>query len=288
MRDAGYKVVYTGEGSDELLGGYAHFRRDMALHNAQGQDATEVERLLKELTDSNPVSRGLLLPDGEALPLAGVERTLGFVPTWFEIGATMAAKRLSLLAEDFKSAFAGWNSAMFFLNQFDVPGQLAGRDPLNQTLYLWSRSALPNYLLVLLGDRMEMAHSIEGRLPFLDHHVVECLRRVPVALKIRGMTEKFLLREATRHVLTDTVYRRQKHPFLSPPVTTLPSERFHTMLQDTLRGPALAALPFFDPKRVASLLDQLPTMTEADRVAWDPVLMSVLSACVLQERFGLG
>ena len=287
VRDAGYKVVYTGEGSDELLGGYAHFRRDMVLHNTHGQDPAEVRRLLKELEDSNPVSRGLLLPDGEALPMDGVERTLGFVPTWFEIGATMAAKRLSLMADDFKSAFAGWNSARVFLNQFDVPGQLAGRDPLNQSLYLWSRSALPSYLLVLLGDRMEMAHSIEGRLPFLDHHVVECLRQIPVSLKIRGVTEKFLLREATRDVITDTVYRRQKHPFLSPPVTTLPSERFHQMLQDTLRGPALAALPFYDQKRIAALLDRLPAMTDADRVAWDPVLMSVLSACVLQERFGL-
>ena len=287
VRDAGYKVVYTGEGSDELLGGYAHFRRDMVLHNTHGQDPAEVQRLLKELEDSNPVSRGLLLPDGEALPMDGVERTLGFVPTWFEIGATMAAKRLSLMADDFKSAFAGWNGARVFLNQFDVPGQLAGRDPLNQSLYLWSRSALPNYLLVLLGDRMERAHSIEGRLPFLAHHVVECLRQIPVSLKIRGVTEKFLLREATRDVITDTVYRRQKHPFLSPPVTTLPSERFHQMLQDTLRGPALAALPFYDQKRIAALLDRLPAMTNADRVAWDPVLMSVLSACVLRERFRL-
>lgn len=127
---------------------------------------------------------------------------------------------------------------------------------MNQSLYLWSRSALPNYLLVLLGDRMEMAHSIEGRLPFLDHHVGESLRQIPVSLKIRGVTEKFLLREATRDVITDTVYRRQRHPFLSPPVTTLPSERFHQMLQDTLRGPALAALPFYDQKRIAALLDR--------------------------------
>ena len=287
VRDAGYKVVYTGEGSDELLGGYAHFRSDMVRHNTQGQDPAEVRRLLQELEDNNPVSRGLLLPDGEAVPMDGVERTLGFVPTWFEIGATMAAKRLSLMADDFKSGYAGGNGARVFLNQFDVPGQLAGRDPLNQSLYLWSRSALPNYLLVLLGDRMEMAHSIEGRLPFLDHHVVESLRQMPVSLKIRGVTEKFLLREATRDVITDTVYRRQKHPFLSPPVTTLPSERFHQMLQDTLRGPALAALPFYDQKRIAALLDRLPAMTNANRVAWDPVLMSVLSACVLQERFGL-
>ena len=147
---------------------------------------------------------------------------------------------------------------------------------------------LPNYILTVLGDRMEMAHSIEGRVPFLDHHVVEVLRQVPVALKVRGMTEKYILREATRSVITDTVYRRQKHPFMSPPVTTLPTERFHELLQDTLRGPALASLPFYDSRKVIALLDGLPAMSESDRVAWDPMLMSILSACVLQERFTLG
>jgi len=73
-------------------------------------------------------------------------------------------------------------------------------------------------------------------------------------------------------------------------VTTVPSERFHELLQDTLRGPDLAKLPFypeFIPKRVAALSDRLPTMPDSDRVAWDPVLMTTLSACVLQQRFGL-
>lgn len=287
VRDAGYKVVFTGEGSDEILGGYAHFRSDMLLHNAQNQDADEVKRLLKELDESNPVSRGLLLPAGDSLPLDSVKRALGFVPTWFQTFAGSAMKRRSLLAGDLLAQFPNWDGARVFLNQLDVPGQLAGRDPLNQALYLWSKSMLPNYILTQLGDRMEMAHSIEGRVPFLDHHVVECLRQVPVSLKIRGMNEKFILREATRSVITDTVYRRQKHPFLSPPVTTLPGERFHEMLQDTLRGTALASLPFYDQKNVVALLDGLPVMSEGDRVSWDPVLMSILSACVLGQRFGL-
>src|SRR5262249_17506635 len=130
--------------------------------------------------------------------------------------------------------------------------------------------------------------SIEGRVPFLDHHVVECVCRAPVSLKIRGVTEKYLLRQAARPVITDTVYHRQKHPFLSPPVTMAPTERFHEMLQDTLRGPVLGSLPFYDQKKVIDLLDQLPTMSDADLVGWDPVLMSVLSACVIQERFGMG
>ena len=51
-----------------------------------------------------------------------------------------------------------------------------------------------------------MAHSVEGRVPFLDHEVVELICAMPVTQKIRGMTEKFVLREAARPVLTDTVY----------------------------------------------------------------------------------
>jgi asparagine synthase (glutamine-hydrolysing) len=102
------------------------------------------------------------------------------------------------------------------------------------------------------------------------------------------MTEKYLLREAARPLISETVYHRQKHPFLSPPVTTAPTERFHEMMQDTLRGPVLASLPFYDQEKVIALLDQLPAMSDSDRVGWDPVLMSVLSACVIQERFEPG
>src|SRR4029078_7407732 len=60
VRDAGFKVVYTGEGSDEILAGYVHFRTDMLKHNSVGQDPAEVDRLLKELAAANSVSRGLL------------------------------------------------------------------------------------------------------------------------------------------------------------------------------------------------------------------------------------
>lgn len=288
VRDAGYKVVLTGEGSDEILGGYAHFRRDMLLHNAQGQDPAEIQRLLQQLEASNPVSRGLLLPVGNSVPLDSIEQTLGFLPAWFQVSGSMAAKQLTLLSDAVRQPFSGWDGARFFLSQVDVAGQLTGRDPLNQSLYLYSKSILPTHILVVLGDRMEMAHSIEGRVPFLDHHVVDVLRRVPVALKIRGMTEKYLLRKATHAVITDTVYRRQKHPLLSPPVITAPAERFHALLQDTLRGRGLGSLPFYDQQKVIALLDELPVMAEGDRVAWDPVLMSILSACVLQDRFRLG
>jgi asparagine synthase (glutamine-hydrolysing) len=173
------------------------------------------------------------------------------------------------------------------LDEVDVRGQLTGRDALNQSLYLWSKTAMASYILTMLGDRMEMAHSIEGRVPFLDHKVVETIVRQPVNQKVRGMTEKFVLREAVKDVITDTVYRRQKHPFLSPPATLNPEDTFNTYVQDILRGPVLKALPFFDQKKVVALLDELPGMDTGARTANDQILMLLVSMCALQERYGL-
>src|SRR6201995_3022535 len=118
----------------------------------------------------------------------------------------------------------------------------------------------------MLGDRMEMAPSVEGRVPFLDHHVVELIRSQPVTQKINGMTEKYVLRESVRDVITDTVYRRQKHPFLSPPATLNPQAKLSTFMQDTLRGPTLASMPVLDQKKAIGLLDNLHTMGE-----WSPM-----------------
>jgi asparagine synthase (glutamine-hydrolysing) len=287
VRDAGYKVVITGEGSDEILAGYAHFRRDMVLYNREGQDPGLTTDLLADLERLNPVSRGLLLPDGEAGPLHGVKRLLGFVPSWIETFSARAQKMRAVLAGDFLERFGQREGFHALFSEVDIRGQLAGREPVHQSLYLWSKTLLPNYILTMLGDRMEMAHSIEGRVPFLDHHVVEVVRSQPVNQKIRGMTEKFVLREAARDVITDTVYRRQKHPFLSPPATLNPQQRLNSLVQDTLRGNVLASIPYFDRGRVIGLLDRVETMDEGSRVAIDQVLMLLVSACVLHDGFHL-
>jgi asparagine synthase (glutamine-hydrolysing) len=287
VRDAGYKVVITGEGSDEILGGYAHFRRDMLLYNQQGQDPAEVAALLESLNRLNPVSRGLLLPHGESLPLENVRRVLGFVPSWIEAFSGRTITMRNLLAVDFLAQFGHRASYHALLNELDIRGQLEDRDPVHVSLYLWSKTLLPNYILAMLGDRMEMGHSIEGRVPFLDHHVVEVIRSLPVSQKIHGMTEKYVLREAVRDVITDTVYRRQKHPFLSPPATLNPKEKLSTMMNDTLRGSVLASIPFFDQKKVVALLDSLESMDQTAHVAIDPTLMMLMSICVLHQGFHL-
>jgi asparagine synthase (glutamine-hydrolysing) len=133
---------------------------------------------------------------------------------------------------------------------------------------------------------MEMAHSVEGRVPFLDHHVAEIALRTPVHQKIRGTVEKHVLREAAKSVLTDTVYRRQKHPFFAPPATVTPGTRLYQLAQDTLRS-SIDRVPFYDAGRVVALLDRLPSMDATMRSAIDPVIVSMLSIVSLQKSLGL-
>ena len=287
VRKAGYKVVLTGEGSDEIFGGYVHFRRDMLLYDNDGQDPATIQALMAQLERSNPVSRGLLLPDGQGVSTESVKRRLGFTPSWIETSATGAFKLRGLLNDGLAEALRDRDGFKPLLDSVDVAGQLTGRAPVHQSLYLWAKTVLPGYILVNLGDRMEMSHSVEGRVPFLDHHVVELIRSMPVRQKIRGMTEKFVLREAARPFITDTVYRRQKHPFLSPPATLDQTGRLSQIMQDTLRGPTLACLPFFNQGKVIALLDTLPSLDDGARTTTDQILMQILSACVLQERFGM-
>lgn len=294
VREQGYKVVLTGEGSDEILGGYAHFRRDMLLYDEGANWPPQtIERLMEELSASNEVSRGILLPTGEGQALESVRTTLGYVPSWLETRATNSLRYRRMFRDEFAGEFASRDPFRVFLNRIDVNGQLRGRAPVHQSLYLWTRSMLPNYLLNMLGDRMEMAHSIEGRVPFLDHHVAEVVRDMPVSAKIhldadgQALTEKWVLREATRDVLPDTVYRRQKHPFLAPPSAMRPEGRLNQLMQDVLRSSALDDQPFYDPAKVHGLLDMLPTLEPRKLGGVSYLLTMILSACVLQQRHGL-
>ncbi len=324
VRDAGYKVVLTGEGSDEILAGYPHFRRDMLLYDQagtlggfleppattplgaaqlrqrdqKGQDPQVVERLLAELVAANAVSRGLLMPAADGAARAGAQgdghpgfqalhRRLGYLPSFLEATGGGGSRGRLLLKDDYLAAVGDREPFGVLLDGLDVRGQLAGRSPVNQSLYLWSKTALPNFILSVLGDRMEMAHSVEGRLPFLDHRVVETVRDFPVRAKIRGTVEKHVLREAARPVITDTVYRRQKHPFLAPPAAAALGGPLDELVQATLRGPALRNTPFYDAKRVTALLDALPAMPPADRTPLDVGLMAMTSVCLLGEIFHL-
>ena len=286
VRDRGFKVVLTGEGSDEILGGYTHFRRDWLLHNSSITDQAERERLLSVMDASNPVSRGLLQANGDDTALPHVRNLLGFVPSFMLTGSGSTASQ-DILARGFREQFSSYDPMRALFNDMDVRGQLQGREPVHQSLYLWSKTVLPTYLLSVLGDRMEMAHSVEGRVPFLDHELVELVTQIPVSEKIKAMKEKHLIREAAKPYITDTVYHREKHPFLAPPAASARDKVLNEFMNDTLRSTALDAIGIYDPKAVHSLLDQSERGNSETKAALDPELMMILSFTIMHQRFGV-
>lgn len=93
------------------------------------------------------------------------------------------------------------DSARLYLDTLNVPGVLDGRDPLNKSMFVWSKSVLPNYILNLLGDRMEMAHSVEGRVPFLAR---SGLSRTALHIRPSGVRVRAYIASAASNVQNAT------------------------------------------------------------------------------------
>lgn len=259
VQQAGYRVVLSGEGSDEILAGYGHVRQH--LEGAEGPAQTELA------------------------VLAGVSARLGFVPAWLR---TLAVGRapFHLLGRDGASgARSPADVYLGLLEQFDLDGQLAGRPAILQSQYLWTRSILPSY--ILCAERLELAHGVEARLPFLDHRLFEVVREMPLSLLVGRGKEKWVLREAARPYVTDTVYRRAKQPFTAPPGALDPGCHLMQVVGEHLASDALEALPFLDASRVRQLFAELGHLDERLRIALDAVFFMIASACVLQKRFRL-
>jgi len=284
VRDSGYKVVLTGEGSDEILGGYAHFRQDMLLNADNKGNSNKANDSLKKLKQNNLFTRDLQ-SDG-FIDDNAIKRRLGFVPSWLKMLMSSSKNIKNLFSNDTLEKFSDIDPYSLFLDDQDVHNQLSGRHILNQSEYLWSKLFLPNYLLCSLGDRMEMAHSVEGRVPFLDHKLVEFITTLPSSLKIRNMNEKYILREAVRPVITNTVYTRKKHPFVAPPSTNNTEDPMFTFMHEYI-GDHLDKMPFFDKNKIGNLLNNIKKSPLHERGETDALIMTIGSLVALQEQFGL-
>lgn len=253
----GEKVVLTGEGSDEIFGGYPHFRQDMFLTNNQGQLKADMQVFEKSMAASNFTMSGMLLGNFKSPGLPEFDARLGFTPMIYRtIGASIPL--VSPLFQENKAQPSKRNQlARLFLDSFDIPNQLQNRDSMHASMYLWAKTFLCNRVLRSYGDGMEMAHSIEGRVPFLDHHLVEFVSKLPVHYKAKGVTDKFILREAAKPYLTPTIFAREKHPFAAPPIAAVKNGKLMQLLVDTLNSESLTQISILNRdacRRVASLL----------------------------------
>jgi asparagine synthase (glutamine-hydrolysing) len=152
-------------------------------------------------------------------------------------------------------------------------------EPAKGLLYLWLRTIFANYHMG--ADRLDMAHAVEVRLPFLDHVLVEAVSQYPVAMLAKDGQNKTLLREVARPLIPDAVYRRRKQPFLAPPTIARPGNALHDLAQDTLRG---SQLPFLDRRAVLRLLDSLAGRPEQQLPAIEALLMALVSLTILDDR----
>jgi asparagine synthase (glutamine-hydrolysing) len=282
IQQHGYRAVLAGEGADELFAGYGFVRAAVLRHRSTGimpQWLKLAYRLLR------PMSQTERLVARTSPWLARISRLVELPPALIATLAEGLAVLGSVLSPDFVAQFHRRDPYREFFRGFDIRAKLWGREPAKQILYLWLRSIFVNYHLAT--DRLDMAHAVEVRLPFLDHKLFEYACQIPVSLLAKGGQQKYVLREAARPFVTESVYRGRKQPFWAPPATLRPGNALYELTQETLRGPAMSTVPFFNQAAVVALLDKLPTFDTATRTALDPLLMMMLSLCILHQRFRL-
>lgn len=279
IQAAGYRTVMAGEGADELFAGYDFVRSAVMGSDGQAGRLHRVLRLLKLLGPLNETERQI----AQLSPLlAHVSRAIDLPKTLVTPFAAATALLRSVLAPDFAAQFAGHDPYWALSRRFDWRGKVWGRERAKQLLYLWLRSIFVNYHMA--ADRLDMAHAVEVRLPFLDHKLFEYASQIPVSLLARDGRQKHVLREAARPFVAEAVYSGAKQPFYAPPSALQQDSRLHEFVQETLRSEAMASLPFFDQKAAIDLLDRAPTLGASARTMLDPLLMVMVSLCLLQEQ----
>jgi asparagine synthase (glutamine-hydrolysing) len=155
--------------------------------------------------------------------------------------------------------------------------------PLARAQYLEMRTLLSGYLLSAQGDRASMAHSVEGRYPFLDREVVRCASRMPDAHKLRVLDEKHVLKRLAAHLVPREILERSKQPYRAPDALSFFGRGSHAA-DGLLAEPSLREAGLFDPLSVSRLVAKCrrtsaegATLTNADNMA----LVGVLSTQAL-------
>lgn len=213
VNDTNYKVVLTGEGADEFLAGYNIFKeaqvRRFWARQPESQLRPALLRKLYPYISSLAGGGSTYIRSFFGYGLTETERLdYSHMVRWHNTGRTRR-----FFADDFAQAASNLDMNGTFIA---YPQEFFSWDALSQAQYLEISIFLSGYLLSSQGDRVAMAHSVEGRFPFLDYRVVEFCNQLPPALKLNGLTEKYLLKQIAREWLPDEIWQRPKRPYRAP------------------------------------------------------------------------
>ena len=247
--DSGFKVVLTGEGADEVLGGYDLFKEAKVRRFWSRQPQSSVRPLLlKRLYPYLKLPAG---KDAEYLKLFfgnGIESPddpgFSHSPRW---ATSSKAKRF--LSADVLAELPG-DPVGPYLDS--LPEAVRLTDSFNRAQFIESKTLMSGYLLCSQGDRMLMMNSVEGRFPFLDHRVIEFASTLHPSLKMKVLNEKYLLKKAVRRYLPDAIVSRHKQPYRAPDVTGEAGSD-SGVVGACLSGESLRATGLFDAGKVSRL-----------------------------------
>jgi asparagine synthase (glutamine-hydrolysing) len=282
VRQAGLKVVLTGEGADEVFAGYDVFKEARVRRFCGRQPASRMRpHLFRRLY---PYLPGLQQQSVEYLAaFFGAGNTALDDPLFSHrprFKTTAAAK--IFFSGDLRATLKGYDAAEELVSQ--LPQAFSLWHPLHQAQYLETRFLLPGYILSSQGDRMAMAHGIEGRFPFLDHRLVEFAARLPPEMKLKGLVEKHILRKVAKDLLPSAIRQRTKQPYRAPEARSFVGAGELDYVRDSLSEASIAAGGLFNAKAVASLHEKCRTQP-ASGFRDNAAFLGILSTQLWQKIF---
>jgi len=282
VRESGFKVVLTGEGADEILGGYdifkeAKIRRFWARNLESSWRPLLLKRLYPYLQDFRRQPAASLkqffrvTPDDLASPF------FSHLPRW-----ELTSRLKLLFSADFRADIGNYDPMREL--KAALPGDFDSWRPFTQAEYLESKYFLAGYLLSSQGDRMAMAHGVEGRYPFLDHRLLEFAAKVPSHLKLKVLNEKYLLKRACKGLVPDSILNRTKQPYRAPDSKCFFNGAAPEYVSDLLSRSAIEKSGIFDPHAIGLLVAKFKA-GKAGSVRDDMALVGVLSTQLLATQF---
>ncbi len=279
-----YKVVLTGEGADEILAGYNIFKEAKVRRFWAKQPESELrplllKRLYPYIADLNSSSGAYL----KAFFQQGLEETdaldYSHALRWRN---TRRSRRF--FSKEFRNTIDSQTGGLLPMEALTYPDDFQKWDHLQRAQYLELTIFMSQYLLSSQGDRMGMAHSVEGRFPFLDHRVVEFCNQLPPKLKLRGLTEKYLLKKLGQELLPDEIWHRPKRPYRAPIHRGFFNEDNQDYVHELLSPEVVSRIGLFNPNAVSQLVQKVKQggrLSETD----DMALVGVLSTLLVHEQF---
>lgn len=283
VREEGYKVVLTGEGADEVFGGYDLFKEAKVRRFWARQPGSKLRpKLLGRLygyLENSPVRNPGFAESFFGQGLEHIDRPIfAHVPRWIT-----SQRALNFLSPELRAS-VGQRDALDWYEQ-RLPAAIHNWAPLARDQYVEAKSLMAAYLLAAQGDRVAAANSVEGRVPYLDHRVIEFGNRLPPNFKIHGLTEKYLLRRALADLLPADIVERTKQPYRAPDSRSFFIDgRALDYVTDLLSGERIRKAGYFDADRVGRLLDKCRA-GKATGFADNQAFVGILSTMLLDETF---